>query len=1040
MKREIYTLIGKALLDNIKVNFSKEEIPALNFSDEIVLSLKDHEDSALYYQLEQLLIKENANFSKNQLARVCFFVDFNSAFPLKNKKWFDMLFNDGFRLDFGDGQVLRYLPFLSSQSQSKKLIYAFIREDLFKPLRQRLDLDFDFEKDIEKKSLSFLPKLYAYRALYLSSSVEAFRYSSLVGPNFFNSENIIVLPEREYNQTETVKVFTAETKEQTANGEAVLNQKDSYATVNINCFDGEGIISPKASELINEHLKEDLQGNSFQIRMPFLKGVLHTVDFHKFLQDKGIEKEAYVLDVFNKKRDLFKANIIIRPSMFKLYSLVKDKLDNIDLMEYYFEKMAKYNHGLYVVKTNSSFHNTNYVRLSSQQLSTFDLSSDDIDAIIKEHIDRADAFCPQNLEDPKIAKELSVVAENPEWMRLIIKEPRLVKDTHIQKTIKSHRVSKYNDIALGKITVLGENRFLSGDLYVFLIDLLERYKKLNKDFDLESLKLKKHCLYNNGVYLPGGFKDGRKVALVRSPHLSRNEDVGTTLFSKKEYEEYFKHLTGVVMIGDHSYINCALGGADFDGDHISIIYDKRIINACFKSGYVEARGVTSPLPFIHIKELNGQAPIIRYNYVSSQAVYNTFSNRIGNISNAAMKIAAVEYDKNLNINKATPKAALCTILTGNEIDATKKGIRPHIDTVINFSRKLDASSKEVVEEIDKYIKLKREIEGKKGEIPSVKQNGEFIILTTKDRSVAKLSENRERNAVAGLLYRWADAFLHFKSNTAQKLSQAAFNTLNTIFDDSPKNAEKCEQILTAFKRVCDAYTKVQKNRQEIEQTIKENEAKITVRIQGQYDDVYAYSENAASYKDKLLTLQEEIFSITKNISTKDIEELLTLMFSEAEDYNPHRFWPYAKGEGLKTNPIYNQIMQLENSELLLNFEYEGYRLIYYLLQNLVLTKTISELKPENIEGDDYTKKYAKLCFNEYGKISAMTISKFEQKLRKIVLCDLLEAENLDANNEENISRLIARLYPLKDEKLLEAFWKIFTESQVLLVLGGKDNA
>ena len=1046
MNMELYTLNGKVLMDAIKFNSLNNNTPVINFNEDIILSYDECEDSALYYQLKQVLKDEIKSFKEDSFKKIYFFINFKDAFPLKDRAPFDALFENGVMLDF-NGETKLFVPFLSSQSQSKKCIFAFIREDLFKPLRARLDLDLPFEKNIENKSFAFLPKLYAYRALYLSSSTEALRCGDELGKEFFTPENIIVLPEKPNKPTTEVKVFTAKSKQQLSNkGEAVLEQQDAATIVNTTCFDGEGIISPCGAKIINDHLKEDLRGKSFQVRMPFLKGMLHTVDFKKFLSDNKIVGDKVIIkDAFGIERDILKANIIIRPSVFKLKSLLdgtfatkeeQEAFCGKDVMEYYFNKLCEYNHGLYIVKTESSFKNTHFVRLSSQQLSTFDLSLKDVDGIIDEHLKMADAFLPQNIENLENS-ELLQIEDKPDWIKLLEKEPRFLNDPHIQTTIKNHRVSRYNDIAQGRILVKGENRFLSGDLYAFLVDIVGRVAIIDNSYKKVYDKLKNNRMKNGGVYMPGMAPDGRKVALLRSPHLSRNEDVCTKTFYSKEYNEYFKELTGVAMTGHSSYIPNALGGADFDGDQISIIYDKRIIHACHDSGYTEIEGEESALPFIKIEELQSVGKTNKYNYVSSDAVYNTFSNRIGNISNAAIKIAAVEYDKNIEKNENMFSAALCTILTGNEIDATKKGIRPYIDSVIKFSKDLNPEGKHIVAAVEDYIKMKRELESKGGEIFKTyeKENGN-ICVENDELSITEFSPNFEYNVVTQLLYRWAKAFVGFKPGTTQNLSKKAYNVLDEILKGEHKNSGECEQIFEGFLNACNVFSAISDNRDYIEKAKEENIAKAVIRLKGQYDDIYSKGENELSYKDKFQKLQDEIYKLTQNASLEELQELDKQLFSTKEnEFFAENYWPYVKSANNKK--LLEQILSLENCEMLLNFDFEGYRLLRYCLKNATLQKN-PQNKTEIIKDNPYAVKYCALC-NSFENANKSR-SKFEKDLVKLVREDLAKALSLEINQQGCVKKMIKALYPLGDTKTIKAFWKVFSEREVIDTLGGEANA
>ena len=124
-------------------------------------------------------------------------------------------------------------------------------------------------------------------------------------------------------------------------------------------------------------------------------------------------------------------------------------------------------------------------------------------------------------------------------------------------------------------------------------------------------------------------------------------------------------------------------------------------------------------------------------------------------------------------------------------------------------------------------------------------------------------------------------------------------------------------------------------------------------------------------------------------------------------------------------------MLLENADMLVNFEYEGYRLLNYLLQNALFIKqkaVMPEEKGENV----FEEKYSRMCYAKAKECAS--ISDFERKLAKTVLWDLAKAEGVDLTETDATDILISRIYPLSDAKYIKAFWKVFTESQVISAL------
>ena len=158
-------------------------------------------------------------------------------------------------------------------------------------------------------------------------------------------------------------------------------------------FDGAGFISPEYASYINEALGTT-GATSFQIRLPFMKGMLHEVDVHQFLEEYNIHKdgeENWYKDVFGKKRDLSKAHIFITESMFKGQKWLIKHLSNLEddkyghPMEFYCDAMNKYEHALYISGTNLPYGHSKFTHLSYQMINTLDFSKKQFSNVIKHH-------------------------------------------------------------------------------------------------------------------------------------------------------------------------------------------------------------------------------------------------------------------------------------------------------------------------------------------------------------------------------------------------------------------------------------------------------------------------------------------------------------------------------------------------------------------------------------------------------------------------------------------------------------------------------
>ena len=145
MDYELYTLEGKLLLDHARIHAGKRRLPALDFSQELILSYKKRGDSAVFYQLGKMLQKEGGKNTAGCFDKIWFYVDFNSARPIDAAS-FSLLFNCGFYLRFDGGEPVHYVPFATSQSQSKEYVYSFVRADVAVALMPRLDLDLPWKR------------------------------------------------------------------------------------------------------------------------------------------------------------------------------------------------------------------------------------------------------------------------------------------------------------------------------------------------------------------------------------------------------------------------------------------------------------------------------------------------------------------------------------------------------------------------------------------------------------------------------------------------------------------------------------------------------------------------------------------------------------------------------------------------------------------------------------------------------------------------------------------------------------------------------
>ena len=757
---------------------------------DVILYEKEHEDSALFYQLKQCLketqfyhndSKDNGNNEdekKDLLREYLVFIDFKTVFDKKDidsqnfddytsktreelegdnglgyrLRWiFDP--TNGLRLSF-DGKTWKtFVPFDKSSSMARNSLISFIDKDLKETMDKRLLLDLNFsEIDVATS------KYYAYRGLYLSNGYRI-NQTTLPDASFIlNQETVIVIKDMEYQITS--EVFTGD-KDDKNNADIPWTFFKKANTYMLKSFDGEGLICPEYAAMINSQLKTKYSfksdSHSFQIRMPFTKGVLHEVDFNKFFEeqlsanDTTLPDQLIIMDAFDKERDLKKAKIILTESMFKCKKWLEKILmiktncmedshaDSYDAMKYFFEKMVFYGHTLYITNTDTRLSSTGQVPLNYQFLSTLAIPPEDFSVLVNNHINQTKKI-PESLmrnrnnetqdfnefekldmtdeigedDDDKSKKQERLTNIREKCLKALSQNNAFFKESKTRAMIKDEQRSHLDALCIGRLVVSGEQRFLSCDLFELLRFILQNIIHTMNLNHLEQLwlNLQKQRLYSNHFYMPENklrMKADKYYGFLRNPHLARNEQCALRPYVKANslHEKYFSHLKGVVMLSCESLVPMALGGADFDGDLVKIVSEPIIVSAIMKGRYFAAKTGSkwnvkkeNSLPAIAIPTTTKPPSEITPGSIPFRTVKNTFSNQIGLISNKAVKIARKEYgsdgiaQEDIVIGKC---CAGCTIITGLEIDAAKTGNHPkaNINALLYVAKKIIKKDQDV---------------------------------------------------------------------------------------------------------------------------------------------------------------------------------------------------------------------------------------------------------------------------------------------------------------------------------------------------------
>ena len=660
-------------------------------------SANEQEDNALFFQTMCVLHGDDYTTLANEiciadLSDIIFYADFSGIFDRgsehkrsadRQKKAETMFRPEGVTLDFGTG-AHRYLAFERSGNMSRNTRLSFIREDFYEPVRRRIMMDWTVG-DCQ------LSKLYAYNGLMFSGGAR------IDGIGIDKPHRVIVINNQEYTVRNN-KVITVEDDGSNASVRK-YRRVERRENIPVIGFDGEGLISKQYAGVVSK-----VYGNShtsFQIRMPYIKGMLHAVDFKDFLKTAGAET---ITDIWGVKHNLQDVDIILTKSMFKGFGWLTE---NGKSWADYWDTFRRYRHALYITGVSKE-KPEDYTELNYQFLNTVSLTAEEFRPADLpsgwEHSPREDErrwltketelayynFCAdEQFRQKYFLEALERKSGSPKnrahiMARILKKNPLFIAEPVYADQLSAKAENILKQYALGRLIVSGDNRYLSGDLLEFLTLLIPANAKRNKEQSTFFSIAVTNRFSQNSFYAPGAlYKHNGECTLLRNPHIARNEEIQLLGYQKVEQmrKHYLGHLSDVVMIDTHMLAAERLGGADYDGDMIKTIADP-ILNSCVKRNYeFSDLDNMNNIPLLKIPDVQ---PLIRNAndwYVRFETVRDTFSSRVGQISNAALDRSIIAYNENSDAEqrqRCREETETLAILTGLEIDSAKNGVKPDL--------------------------------------------------------------------------------------------------------------------------------------------------------------------------------------------------------------------------------------------------------------------------------------------------------------------------------------------------------------------------
>ena len=652
-------------------------------SKEYLIKLTEQDDCMMLYQAMTVLYGSDDNTSPcDRLSDVFVYVYFSGVFDrrpvgrvaeLQAKA--EYLFRpEGIEIVFDERYPAhRYIAFERSASMSRHNVLSFVREDVYEQLKERMMLGMNIGK-------CQLSKLFAYNGLMFTSG----RREEI--QNLLPEKRIVIID----NPKSIVKDADIVTVEDdgTDNPTRKYNRVEEKADVEVLEFDGEGIISKELSYM----LTESGQHHSFQIRLPYIKGVVHEVDFKKLFSELRVTK---MIDIWGNAHAVADVDMILTKSMFKGFGWMTE--NGLTWAEY-LNRCRKYKYALYISCMDKT-EPQNTTELNYQFLNTLALTDDEFrpldlplgwdkspnndprhwltkttETIYYDYVGEL-GNRQKHFTDILDDEDIGITDKSKQRAEIIKQNPLFMEESLYTKELSDKAESVKQRYAVGQLLVAGDNRYLSDDLMRLLAYIVKCAEGESKAYR----KLESECLTENTIYAPKpAYEAQDNYTLLRSPHIARNEEALVCPLKKvgRLRKKYLSHLRYVVMVDSRSLIPDRLGGADYDGDMVKTIADP-LVNACVSRSYTDNKA----LPVLKIPSAEPLISDANDWRARMESVKSTFSNRVGQISNAALRRGIIAYDENNNNTErvvARQDIEMLAILTGLEIDSAKSGIKPDL--------------------------------------------------------------------------------------------------------------------------------------------------------------------------------------------------------------------------------------------------------------------------------------------------------------------------------------------------------------------------
>lgn len=546
------------------------------------------------------------------------------------KKQYKELCKHGFRVKSEvNGKIydFHYKRLCAGAGQLRRNTAIFVNSDLYSELEKIMMCGLD-KKKVGKMNLA---KFSAYYALYSSAT------------NKVTTPRICVINDfKHILKDEKISwIFDNE------HGEKDIEVREME--VEINAFDGSGIVSPEFAEVWQNDLNLDYTPSSFILRSAWIKGLVSVFDFHEFA--KTVAKKSYIIDAWGNKQYVKDIDVILTTSQFKMWKKYTS-------WEEYCGYHQKFNHVFGIARVNKKYDNF-FTTMNYQYVQSNNFTKDSVCRLADYTLDWITKIMSGDelytslfllgIQDDSFDVDEVENKLNTFISKAVMYNKDILKDDYVRMKINQLIQTKVDQLKIGKCLVEGSYDFAIPDLYA----MAEHAFKM----EVKGLLGRKQCWSKRWVD-----KGSNVVAIMRSPLVAPAENQLTNIVDNDKLSYWFRYIKSglVVNAWDTTMNRCS--DADFDGDLILTSDNKYLLDAVDDEAY----------PIMYEKK------IIKEHAINPSAFADmdvkSFDTKIGFITNLASCFIAMRstYDKDTaEYKELTKRIDLLRYYQGVAIDSTK---------------------------------------------------------------------------------------------------------------------------------------------------------------------------------------------------------------------------------------------------------------------------------------------------------------------------------------------------------------------------------